>query len=908
MKAKKCLTPWLLVASGLWLLAPLTRAQPVVTIHATDDVAAETLPGEPPNTGSIRLSRSGSTASALTVWLRVRGTAVPGVDYAFANPVGSFVTIPAGRASLDLSILPRDDAFTEATENVRIDLQDETSAGAPVPYALGNDRAEVSLLDNEDPNLPPRAVVSVTQFGSQALEAFSNPVTFRITREGNLAVPIQVRYTLGGSATVGEDYAALAETIALAANVTFAEVNLVAINDPLVEGPETVTFTLAPHPNIGDAPPPDDAYALGFTTTASVTIISEDLPPPPVVTITSPVNGGTQPAPGTIHVAFNAVDPNGYIARFALFHGSTLLASNNLSHPVPPGPGTPFDFSITLTNLRAGLHAFRARAWGNSGVAGASASVQSIVTNIPPVYPKMSVAAVDAEAAEGLVDGQPDSAVFAITVDRPMPSDQYVVYRLSSPGPGDDFGFPGNYSATNWPMFWPVGPTDYGYAYFPSGSTRVEIVVTPVDDAINEGAETLTLTLSHPFVFTEQTFEGIVQFTEGGFHTPPFDPFALPPRYFDYDLTTNNTATAVILDNDTGPTPFAIVSITATDADAEETPDGVAPNAGVFTISRVGPTNLPLMVNYQFTTRPRDIPLRFPIPVQAIHGVDFVALPHPGTAVIPAGATSTEIVITPINDLVSEIAEYAQIHLRPSLIPIPDASSYLLYTNSSASLVIRDLALPAFTPIVRIKTLDGQAIEQNAVSPHAVFQVERQGSVAEALTVPYTISGTAGNGLDYARLPGFVSFPVGGRFVNLTIIPYLDGETNEPDETVVITLQPPPAGVFPPPYVLGSTGARIASAGATIREDAPPRGPIDRFERARRLRFPSRYRIVPLPVLPTNAPAAPAPMIWAVEASSDFVAWEELGETEDPEEFLDVNAGDASQRFYRFREVPPVEP
>jgi hypothetical protein len=49
-------------------------------------------------------------------------------------------------------------------------------------------------------------------------------------------------------------------------------------------------------------------------------------------------------------------------------------------------------------------------------------------------------------------------------------------------------------------------------------------------------------------------------------------------------------------------------------------------------------------------------------------------------------------------------------------------------------------------------------------------------------------------------------------------------------------------------------------------------------------------------------------MIWAVEASSDFVAWEELGETEDPEEFLDVNAGDASQRFYRFREVPPVEP
>jgi hypothetical protein len=33
-----------------------------------------------------------------------------------------------------------------------------------------------------------------------------------------------------------------------------------------------------------------------------------------------------------------------------------------------------------------------------------------------------------------------------------------------------------------------------------------------------------------------------------------------------------------------------------------------------------------------------------------------------------------------------------------------------------------------------------------------------------------------------------------------------------------------------------------------------------------------------------------------------------VGETEDPEEFVDLTEPDAPQRFYRFREVPLVEP
>lgn len=426
------------------------RAQTVVSITATDDTAAETVASAPANPGGIRITRAGSIAGPLTVWVKVSGTAAQGLDYTFGNTIGGVVTIPAGSASLDIPVNVRDDAFIETTETVRVDLEDETGSGASVPYSIsGDDRAEIDILDNENPNLPPRAVVSAAAVTSQILESASNAAVFRITREGNINVALQVTYALGGSATPEEDYAVPSGTIALPAGATFAEVRIATINDTLVESPETITLHLLAHPNAGDATPPADAYALGFVTNAVITLLSEDIPRPPVVTITSPVTGGSQPAPGTIDVSFRAVDASGHITRYVLTDGASVIASNLVSHPSTPAPGTPFESSITITNVRAGLHVFRARVWSSTGQSTTSASVQSVVTNIPPIYPKMSVVAVDSESAEGLTDGAPNAAVFAITVDAPMPTPQYVVYRLSSPGPGFDFDFPSGYSATN---------------------------------------------------------------------------------------------------------------------------------------------------------------------------------------------------------------------------------------------------------------------------------------------------------------------------------------------------------------------------------------------------------------------------------------------------------------------------
>src|SRR5262245_31748959 len=90
------------------------------------------------------------------------------------------------------------------------------------------------------------------------------------------------------------------------------------------------------------------------------------------------------------------------------------------------------------------------------------------------------------------------------------------------------------------------------------------------------------------------------------------------------------------------------------------------------------------------------------------------------------------------------------------------------------------IQLPSFAsmrvrPLVQITALDSRAYEREfAVAEtgietpevptrNATFLVTRFGSTERAMTVPYVISGTADNGLDYAALPGRITIPAGQR-------------------------------------------------------------------------------------------------------------------------------------------------
>ena len=77
------------------------------------------------------------------------------------------------------------------------------------------------------------------------------------------------------------------------------------------------------------------------------------------------------------------------------------------------------------------------------------------------------------------------------------------------------------------------------------------------------------------------------------------------------------------------------VTIAATDPAAGE----AGPNPGVFTVSRTGSTTSALTVSYS-------------VGGNATPGSDYTALS--GTVVIPAGAASAPIVVTPIDDAIVE--------------------------------------------------------------------------------------------------------------------------------------------------------------------------------------------------------------------------------------------------------------
>src|SRR5207253_8620237 len=120
-------------------------------------------------------------------------------------------------------------------------------------------------------------------------------------------------------------------------------------------------------------------------------------------------------------------------------------------------------------------------------------------------------------------------------------------------------------------------------------------------------------------------------------------------------LSSNANLTVI-----TGPT----VTIVASDPSAAEA--GLDP--GVFRINRSGSTSVPLTVY-------------FTVGGSATPDSDYIALLSPVT--IPAGAASTNVVVTPIDDLLPEALETVIVSLAP-------AANYVIGSPSSATVTIAD--------------------------------------------------------------------------------------------------------------------------------------------------------------------------------------------------------------------------
>jgi Ca2+-binding RTX toxin-like protein len=94
----------------------------------------------------------------------------------------------------------------------------------------------------------------------------NNPGQFTLTRTGSTAAPLTVNLTRTGTTAHGTDYITNPATVSFVAGSSTTVIDLTVTDDLLVEGNETVTFTVTG----------GTGYTVGATATATVTINDND--------------------------------------------------------------------------------------------------------------------------------------------------------------------------------------------------------------------------------------------------------------------------------------------------------------------------------------------------------------------------------------------------------------------------------------------------------------------------------------------------------------------------------------------------------------------------------------------------------------------------------------------------------
>ncbi|MBN2507106.1 MAG: hypothetical protein JXQ71_10460 [Verrucomicrobia bacterium] len=418
-----------------------------------------------------------------------------------------------------------------------------------------------------------------------------------------------------------------------------------------------------------------------------------------------------------------------------------------------------------------------------------SANVSAVVraAEVPELPPVVHLVAADPDAAE---EGS-DPATFMVLRVGPTNVALTVSYVLGGTASnGEDYaGLPGTIT-------------------IPEGAYVAPLTITPTDDFLVEGVETVVAALDQP---------------EG-----------MPPPYI---VCWPSLAVAAIQDNDAATTNHPPV------VGLVNPPDGAVFTApvDVTLVARASDRDGRVLTVEFFadgvslgivTNRP---PIIRPVPVdaddvEAVWAVDPDLLPDydvERTGVLqPDGAEAlwpSCLFRLVWNNVPSGVHELSAV-----------ATDNRGAKTRSRPVHITVLATPP-QPVVRVRASDPEAAEPGPTGTRldtATFTVWRTGSDDFPLTVWYRLHGTAENGVDYRELPLSVTIPEGQSAVDVVVEP-VDDNLAEGDESVALTIVPPICiAIYPPPpdcYLVGQPD----TARAVIHDnDVPPnRPPVARLVR-----------------------------------------------------------------------------
>jgi uncharacterized repeat protein (TIGR03803 family) len=540
-------------------------------------------------------------------------------------------------------------------------------------------------------------------------------------------------------------------------------------------------------------------------------------------------------SPSTFTVSGNITGPDSlplegvYVANYAM--SITTLHANSSTFK---GTWTDSDGNYTLTGLAAGSYTITPNLYpytfsGSGAVTvGPNATGKNFTSAIRPL---LTISYPDDVAAEAAA---PDTATIRITREGSTAAD--LVFQIYNANTGSatrntDYTLtPAPTASTN------DGGNGTSQYTIPAGSSFIDITVTPVNDSTAEGVEIASLDFANTAagyymagdararvsITDDESSLPVVRLTavDDSGHEAGTDTLTMKIERnvvtasaltvnFSYSGTATRNADyssplSVSIPANSASTTFTITPVNDTDIETTETitctvstnaaynRDGTAqavtsilndddmpvvsiaatvPTAsetgnakGLFTISRTGGTAAALTVDFGVNGR-------------AVLGTDYRRLE--GRATIPAGFASTTVEIVPFDDAVDEGTQDVILQLRTS------QSYFINPAAQTATVTISDN--DASQVYIELNTGNGtEPASGSAGGP--VFQIWRPAS-GTAITVNYTLSGTATSGVDFTALPGSIAFAAADT--NRTIPVTMLADTAQEDaESITMTLSP----------------------------------------------------------------------------------------------------------------------
>ena len=790
-----------------------------------------TVTPQPQNAMSVNLSLSGAAQFGAGSDYTIAGAAVTS-PAGGAGPWLGTVNIPGGGGAsvgVIITLNTQDDARVEATELATLDATADTLLSDPA-YSVGAPAsANLSILDNDT------ASVSVTSTGTAAEPGTA--ATYTIATTSELETPVTVSFTMSGSAqaTVGGDYNLASAggsftgpggtAVLPVGSATNIVVTLMPVNDAIVEATETATLTVLTAGQVTAAAPTNATLNITDDDTVTVTVTSTGTAAEPATAATFTIQGtGTLETPVTVSFTMSGSAGNG--VDYTLAGTGTLPVGTNTQAIITLNPIDELRVEATETaqlTLNAGAQV----------TVGAPASATLNITDNDTATVNVSFAGSPGEAG-------PTAGTFTLSTVATLDIPLTVNFSMSGSAdvtPGTDYNLSsagGSYTGPGGTAVLPVGV-----------GSSVIITLTPFDDAIVEGTETATVTISgggqvvvgtafqtHNIADNDTptvTVTASGSPAEGGggatFTIATTATLALPLTVnftlsglastvngTDYTLAGfatygNPSGTATL---PAGVAPSVNITLAIIDDAFVEGPEDVllTLNAGIYNIGGAGfdsrtiadndtatisvtlggsPSETPANGTYTITATPapvRDMLVDFAMSGTASFAVggdytlagttSFSQLNGLGTVTIGVGG-SVVVTLSPVNDAIVEAGETATLTVTAdSVFTDPDysgtpAQTHTIADNDSVSVSV---------------TSSGSPSESGATG---TYTIQSASTIETPVTVTFTMSGVAGNGVDY-NLAGTGTLPVGTNTqAIITLTPVNDARV-EATEDATLTL------------------------------------------------------------------------------------------------------------------------